>query len=289
MDESPLQLVSEIGDHLGRHARPNKDFLVKSLRQAANALSQIEQPLETFKKAEATKKLEAAIKPLRKSILKHYLIKHTDKEVKLLVAICVSEVFRVLAPEPPFEDKYLRDIFILFLNMFKELSDTASPHFLRRVKVLETVARCKCCVIMLDVDCHDLVLEMFKIFFSSVREHHQQSLIDEILSIMKHVLNEEASQALLDVILLNLIKEGKAATPAASQLAASVIQTCEEKLEPFVCGFLTSCFLDRDAVESELKEFYHEILFKVFQCAPHMLLGVIPNLTQELLIRLMSE
>ncbi|KAL9396150.1 hypothetical protein Peur_010403 [Populus x canadensis] len=283
MDESPLQLISEIGDQLGRHARPNKDFLVKSLRQAANALSQIEQPLETFKKAEATKKLEAAIKPLRKSILKHYLIKHTDKEVKLLVAICVSEVFRVLAPEPPFEDKYLRDIFILFLNMFKELSDTASPHFLRRVKVLETVARCKCCVIMLDVDCHDLVLEMFKIFFSSVREHHQQSLIDEILSIMKHVLNEEASQALLDVILLNLIKEGKAATPAASQLAASVIQTCEEKLEPFVCGFLTSCFLDRDAVESELKEFYHEILFKVFQCAPHMLLGVIPNLTQELL------
>jgi len=64
---------------------------------------------------------------------------------------------------------FSKDIFILFLNMFKELSDTASPHFLRRVKVLETVARCKCCVIMLDVDCHDLVLEMFKIFFSSVR------------------------------------------------------------------------------------------------------------------------
>ncbi|KAJ6709378.1 PRECOCIOUS DISSOCIATION OF SISTERS 5 ISOFORM A [Salix koriyanagi] len=264
MDESPLQLVSEIGDHLGRRARPNKDFLVKSLRQAANALSQIEQPLETFQKTEAVKKLEAAINPLRKSILKHGLIKHTDKEVKLLVAICVSEVFRVLAPEPPFEDKYLRDIFILFLNMFKELSDTASPHFLRRVKVLETVARCKCCVIMLDIDCHDLVLEMFNIFFSSVREHHQRSLIDEILSIMKLVLNEEASQALSDVILLNLIKEGKAAPPAASQLAASVIQTCEEKLEPFVCGFLTSCFLDRDAVDSELKEFYHEILFKVF-------------------------
>ncbi|KAJ6730469.1 ANDROGEN INDUCED INHIBITOR OF PROLIFERATION AS3 / PDS5-RELATED [Salix viminalis] len=283
MDESPLQLVSEIGDHLGRRARPNKDFLVKSLRQAANALSQIEQPLETFQKTEAIKKLEAAINPLRKSILKHGLIKHTDKEVKLLVAICVSEVFRVLAPEPPFEDKYLRDIFILFLNMFKELSDTASPHFLRRVKVLETVARCKCCVVMLDVDCHDLVLEMFNIFFSCVREHHQRSLIDEVLSIMKHVLNEEASQALSDVILLNLIKEGKAAPPAASQLAASVIQTCEEKLEPFVCGFLTSCFLDRDAVDSELKEFYHEILFKVFQCAPHMLLGVIPNLTQELL------
>ena len=64
---------------------------------------------------------------------------------------------------------FSKDIFILFLKTFKELSDTASPHFFRRVKVLETVARCKCCVIMLDVDCHDLVLEMFIIFFSSVR------------------------------------------------------------------------------------------------------------------------
>ncbi|CAK7346982.1 unnamed protein product [Dovyalis caffra] len=232
MDESPLQLVSEIGDNLCRLARPNKDFLVKSLRRVANTLSQIEQPLETHRKTEGIMKLEAAVKPLRKSILKHDLMKHTDKEVRLLVAICVSEVFRILAPEPPFEDKYLR------------------------------VAR---------------------LLLSSYMEHHQQSLINEILSIMKHILNEEASQALSDVILLNLIKEGKAAPHAASQLAASVIQACAEKLEPLVCGFLTTCFLDRDAVESELKEFYHEILFKVCQCAPHMLLAVIPNLTQELL------
>lgn len=71
---------------------------------------------------------------------------------------------------------------------------------------------------------------------------------------------------------------------ASSQLAVSVIQTCAEKLEPLVCGFLTSCILDRDAVGSELKEFYHEIIFKIFECAPQMLLTVIPNLTQELLV-----
>lgn len=74
---------------------------------------------------------------------------------------------------------------------------------------------------------------------------------------------------------------------ASSQLAVSVIQTCAEKLEPLVCGFLTSCILDRDAVGSELKEFYHEIIFKIFECAPQMLLTVIPNLTQELLVCLL--
>lgn len=41
------------------------------------------------------------------------------------------------------------------------------------------------------------------------REHHQRSLINDMLSIMTHILNEEASQPLLDVILRNLLKEGK--------------------------------------------------------------------------------
>ncbi|GAV71980.1 Cnd1 domain-containing protein [Cephalotus follicularis] len=284
MAESPLQLVSQISIQLAQLARPNKDFLVKSLRQGASALSQIEQPLshEPSERIKAVKNLESVTKTLRKTIVKHSLLHHSDKDVKLLVAICVSELFRILAPEPPFEDKYLRDVFKLIFSMFSELADTKSPYFSRRVKILETVARCKCCVILLDIDSNDLVLEMFNIFFSVVRKDHQQCLKNDILSIITHVLNEEASQPLSDIILQNLVKDEKGI--AASQLAVSVIQSCGEKLKPFICGFLTSCLMDRDAVTSELKEFYHEIMLKIFQYAPQILLAVIPNLVQELLI-----
>ena len=75
------------------------------------------------------------------------------------------------------------------------------------------------------------------------------------------------------------------ASPAASRLAVSVIQNCAEELETYVCEFLNSCIVNRDAVGSDLKEFYHEILFEVFQCAPQMLLVVIPTLSQELLVK----
>ncbi|KAL1186926.1 hypothetical protein V6Z11_A01G212100 [Gossypium hirsutum] len=285
MEESTLQLISEIGAKLGQLARPNKDVLVKSLRQVVSALSQIEQPsvVEVAAKAQVLRELEAATKPLRNSIVKHGLPNHTDKDVRLLVAICVSEFFRILAPQPPFADKHLRDIFKLIISIFSELADTTSAFFSRRVKILETIARCKCCVIMLDIGCNDLILEMFKTFFSVVRDHHQQSLINDVLSIMTHILNEEVSHQLMDVILGNLIQESKDAPSAASQLAASVIQSCAEKLQPFVCGFLTSCSLDRDSVGSELKEFYHEIVLKIFLCAPEMLNAIIPSLTQELM------
>ncbi|KAJ4965300.1 hypothetical protein NE237_017149 [Protea cynaroides] len=267
------KIVSDIGKCLAQQTRPNKDSLVKLLRQAASALSELSQ----------SSSLQRVIEPLNDSLVRHNLLQHKDKDVRLMVAICFSEIIRVLAPDPPFNDIILRDVFKLFISMFAELSETESPYFTRRVRILETVAALKCCVLMLDIGCDDLVLEMFKVFFSVVREHHQETLVQAVLSIMKLILEEKPSQSLLDVTLLNLVKEEKAAPPASFRLAVSVIQHCSEKLGPLIQQFLTSCILDRDTMGSELKEFYHEIIFEIFQCAPQMVLPVIPTLTQELL------
>lgn len=74
------------------------------------------------------------------------------------------------------------------------------------------------------------------------------------------------------------------AIPAPSRLAISVIQSCQDKIRPVVCGFLASCSFDKDAEGSDLKASYHEIVFKIFQHAPEMLQDFIPTLNQELLV-----
>ncbi|OVA03847.1 hypothetical protein BVC80_8065g3 [Macleaya cordata] len=246
-------------------------------------LSYHEKAEDAFPALRQSSSLKSAIEPLSDSLVRHNLLLHRDKDVRVLVASCFCQIIRVLAPDPPYSDEVLRGIFKLIVSMFAELADTTSPYFTRRVKILETVARLKCCLLMLDIGCDDLVVEMFTVFFSVVREHHQQSLFQAMLSIMNLIIDEKVSQPLLDVILRNLLNAKKAAPSASSRLAVSIIQQSAEKLEPLVHGFLTSCILDRDAVGSELKEFYHDIIFEVFQCAPQMLLAVIPNLTQELL------
>lgn len=80
------------------------------MQKAANALSNIEQSPQpqTAKEVQAMKKREDALKPLTDAVVCGGLLRHEDKDVKLLVAICVTELFRVKAPEPPFEDKHLR-------------------------------------------------------------------------------------------------------------------------------------------------------------------------------------
>lgn len=81
------------------------------MQQVVDAFACLEQSYvpDASGKSEAAKKMESSINPLRKSII-NGLLRNRDKDVRLLLAICVSEIFRVLAPEPPFEDKYLRVI-----------------------------------------------------------------------------------------------------------------------------------------------------------------------------------
>lgn len=262
-----------VKEHIDKHDRVNKDTLVKLLRKAEGAFPVLGQ----------SPSLKPKIEPLSDSLVKPKILQHKDKDVRVLVASCLCQIIRVLAPDPPYNDKTLRDIFTLIISMFAELSDTKSPYFTRRVKILETVARLKCCVLMMDIGCDDLVLEMFTVFFSVIREQHQQSLLQSMLSIMALILEEKVTRSLLDVILRNLLKEEKDGAPAYFKLAVSLIQDSAEKLEPFVRGFLTSAILDRDSLESDLKEHYHQILLEIFQCAPQMLLSVIPSLSHELL------
>ncbi|WVZ68025.1 hypothetical protein U9M48_017016 [Paspalum notatum var. saurae] len=269
MPGSPEQVVREVGKRL---AQPHlgKDALVKLLKQAESALSEFNQ----------SSSLLDALHALSKSLIQTTLLSHKDKDVKLLLAVCFIEVMRVLAPDPPFSDEILKEIFRLFISIFADLSETSSPYLTRRMKILENVAALRCSMIMLNIGCEDLILDMVKIFFSSVKHGLQQSVCQAMLSIMTQILNEKVSQPIVDVILRNLLKDDKG---ASHKLASDVIHNCAEKLEPIIRCFLSSCILNKDMPVNELSKLHHKIILEIFQCAPQILFTVIPNLTHELL------
>lgn len=43
-----------------------------------------------------------------KAIVKPDLLKHQDRDVKLLVATCLCEITRITAPEAPYDDDVLK-------------------------------------------------------------------------------------------------------------------------------------------------------------------------------------
>ncbi|KAL9229223.1 hypothetical protein vseg_004711 [Gypsophila vaccaria] len=278
MRKSPEKIVSEIGKQLqaGQHRRLSKDLLLKHLREAGAALSELDQ----------LPSMKSAITPLTESLINQLpsLVSHPDPHLRLLVAFCFSEILRVSAPHPCFSDSHFQDVFQLFIRVFSDLPDSSSPFFTRRLHILETVASLQCSRLLLDLSSSHLISHMFSTFFSVVRDSHPPSLTNGMLSIMSLILNEEeeTSPSLLEVILRHLTHKGEGPPRAAHHLAVSVIQTCAEKLQPAICGFIMSCISDQASVPSDLKGCYHDVIFEIFQCAPHMLLAIIPNLIEEL-------
>jgi hypothetical protein len=63
----------------------------------------------------------------------------------------------------------LQDVFTVVVQSFAKLDDTEGPLFAKRVSILETVAKVQSCVLMLDLDYDDLILQTFDHFFSTVR------------------------------------------------------------------------------------------------------------------------
>ncbi|KAM1124110.1 sister chromatid cohesion protein PDS5 homolog A [Malus sylvestris] len=269
------QQLKEVGSKLETH-HSSKDALVKLLKQAASCLSDLDQ-------SPPASMLES-MQPLLNAIVKPELLKHQDRDVKLLVATCICEITRITAPEAPYSDEVLKDIFHLIVGTFSGLKDTSGPSFGRRVLILETLAKYRSCVVMLDLECDDLVNEMFSTFFAVARDDHQETVFSSMQTIMIVLLeeSEELRDDLLFIVLSILGRNRSDITVAARRLAMNVIEQCAGKLESGIKQFLISSMSGDNKSENHQID-YHEVIYDVYRCAPQILSGIVPYLTGELL------
>ncbi|XP_047148775.1 sister chromatid cohesion protein PDS5 homolog A-like isoform X1 [Vigna umbellata] len=275
MAQKPHLQLKELGSKL-ETLPSSKDAIVKLLKQATPCLAELDQ-------SPSASTLES-MKPFFNAIVKPELLKHQDRDVKLLVATCVCEITRITAPEAPYSDDILKDIFHLFVGTFRGLSDTNGASFGRRVVILETLAKYRSCVVMLDLECNDLVNEMFSIFFAVARDDHPESVMSSMQTIMVVLLeeSEDVREDLLSILLSKLGHEKKAVNMAARRLAINVIQQCVGKLEPSIKQFLLS-LMSGDSKPLNNQVEYHGVIYDLYCRAPQILSGVLPYVTGELL------
>ncbi|KAJ6991866.1 sister chromatid cohesion protein PDS5 [Populus alba x Populus x berolinensis] len=267
--------LKEVGSKL-ETLPSTKDGVIKLLKQAAACLSEMDQsPLVSV--SESTQ-------PFLDAIVKPDLLKHHDRDVKLLVATCICEITRITAPEAPYSDEVLKDIFHLIVGTFSGLSDTSSPSFGRRVVILETLAKYRSCVVMLDLECNDLVNKMCSTFFTVASDDHQESVLSSMQTIMVVLIeeSEDVREDLLLIILSVLGRNRNDISMAGRKLALNVIEHCAGKLEAGIKQFLISSMSEDSRLEN-CKIDYHEVIYDIYRCAPQILSGAIPYLTGELL------
>ncbi|CAI9772937.1 unnamed protein product [Fraxinus pennsylvanica] len=194
------------------------DELLPLLDQTEVNLSKVEQS--------PSRTMQTALSSLMKALVADELLKHSDIDVKVAVASCINEITRITAPEAPYDDEKMKDIFQLIVSSFEHLYDKSSRSYAKRAMILETVSKVRSCVIMLDLECDQMITEMFQHFFKAIRDYHPENIFSSMESIMTLILeeSEDISPELLTVLLASVKRNSEELLPVAMNLGERVFE-----------------------------------------------------------------
>jgi hypothetical protein len=219
--EDPLR---EVGERLQTPPDDTEDLL-KLLSEVEECLLKVEQsPPEST---------SDAIQPVTEALVKKELLCHEDSNVRVAVASCISEITRITAPNAPYDDDAMKDVFAVIVGSFQHLDKIGSPFFGRLASILDTVAKVRSCVVMLDLECDGLINDMFQHFAKTISPEHSEAVVSCMETIMKLVIEEsENVQPQIASCLLENVRKEKDSSSPSFLLCEKVIGMCREKLRP---------------------------------------------------------
>lgn len=188
-----------------------------------------------------------------KALITDELLRNDDLNVQIAVASCCNELTRITAPELPYEDDTMRVIFQLFMVAFEQLSCESGRNYYRALHIVETIAKVRSSLILLDVDTDGLVLEMFQLFLKNIRSNHPSGVFKHMETIMTLVIEEsDEIFELLRPLLASVKMKNKDTSPISWELGKKVFENCATRL---------NCYL-KEAVKEMNLEFddYDEVV-----------------------------
>ncbi|KAH0466153.1 hypothetical protein IEQ34_006256 [Dendrobium chrysotoxum] len=176
--------VKDIGNKLVS-LPSNLQWLLLLLDKAENLLSRMKQSPSTS--------MLITVQPAMKALIAKDLLGHLEMDVKVSITFFFSKMTKIITQDAPYDDDIIKEIFGLIVRAFKNLDEMSIRSFSKRVSILEIVAKVRSYVLMLDLDCDDLILEIFLYFVKTIRSKHSGTVYSSMETIMILVLEETES------------------------------------------------------------------------------------------------
>ncbi|TKA77158.1 hypothetical protein B0A49_12339 [Cryomyces minteri] len=107
--------------------------------------------------------LRISLVPVAKELAHPNLLGHKDRGVRAWTACCVVEMFRLCAPDAPYNASQLKEIFTLVVGtIVPALADPSNAYNTQHLYVLTSLTSVKSIVLLTDIlDANDLILRLF--------------------------------------------------------------------------------------------------------------------------------
>uniref|UniRef100_A0AAQ5YS10 PDS5 cohesin associated factor A n=1 Tax=Amphiprion ocellaris TaxID=80972 RepID=A0AAQ5YS10_AMPOC len=225
--------VKEITDKI------SNDEVVKRLKMVVKTYMDMDQDSEEEKQQYLGLALHLA---------SEFFLRNPNKDVRLLVACCLADIFRIYAPEAPYtsHDKLKNLAWVKSYNICFELED-----------------------------CNEIFIQLFKTLFSVINNSHNQKVQMHMMDLMSSIIMEGdgVTQELLDTILINLIPAHKNLNKQAYDLAKTLLKRTVQTIETCIANVF-SVF--------DLSEHVFDLIQELFAIDPMLLTSVMPQLEFKL-------
>ncbi|KFM69551.1 Sister chromatid cohesion protein PDS5-like protein B-A, partial [Stegodyphus mimosarum] len=255
--------VKEINNDL------STDDLVRRLKECAQSFQNMSQEDDN-----------SAYIPLAMHLASENFLEHPSKDVRLLIACCIADVFRVFAPDAPYKDpEQLKAIFYFFIEQLQGLEDPKDTIFKRYFYLLENLAWVKTFNICIELEENQQIFtKLFHLIFSIVNDNHSTKVKNFMLDMMCPLILEAdtISQPMLDIILDQIVEPKKTQNKNSYNLSRDIIKRTQVTLEPYVHAFFNNALI-LGKVESILLPKLYDLIYELNAICPSMLTAILPQ------------
>ncbi|KAF7975521.1 hypothetical protein HWV62_9337 [Athelia sp. TMB] len=253
------------------------DAVLKKLKTLHTELSEMDQELVDV----------ASLNVARKELISTSIMLHKDRGVKAYAACCLADILRLYAPDAPYTQNELRDIFqFFFRQLIAGLKGADSSYYNEYFHLLESLSTVKSVVLVCDLPhAEELMADIFRDFFGLVRRDLAKKIEMFMADILVALIDE--CQALpsevLETIMAQFMDKNARMDQPAYRLAVTVCNTTSDKLQRHVCQYFTDIIVSNSR-EEDFEEIRtaHDLVKQLSRSCPALLTSVIPQLEEEL-------
>ncbi|KAJ6486929.1 armadillo-type protein [Mycena sanguinolenta] len=254
------------------------DLLIKKLQVLHRELADLEQELVDVN----------SLGTVRKELVDKVILLHKDRGVKAYAACCLADILRLTAPDAPYTQAELRDIFQFFFRQLTNgLKGADSPYFTEYFHLLESLSTVKSVVLVCDLpSADDLMIEVFRDLFQLVRRDLPKKIELFLADILVALIDEcqVLPADVLETVMAQFMDKNARLDQPAYRLAVQVCNSTADKLTRHVSQYFTEIIVAERSDDDDLTEIRtaHVLIQRLYASCPSLLPTVIPQLEEEL-------
>ncbi|KAL9936440.1 hypothetical protein V8E36_004508 [Tilletia maclaganii] len=290
----PAQVVSQLS--LPSHSAPTKlsfsgklvtakctnDVLLKRLKDVQVELARMEQETVDTR----------SIKAVAKELVSSSLIQHKDASIRASVACCIADILRLFAPDAPYSQGELRDIFRFFLAQITGSAGAKmdSVQSADMLYLLDSLSNVKSIVLIFDLPtAEELMIDYFRRFLSSAKPDMSKNVEICMADILVHLIDEAEviPQDVLDLLLAVFTPKALKQKAAGHRLAVEVCTATADRMQKEVAKYfvevVTAAVQEENADEQQKQfESAHALIIELNRSVPALLTSILPQFEEKL-------